>query len=302
MMTDALSRFRVFNTIAFIIFCLAIGQVTSALLASKIFNVNAFQILEALKDPINADRNLIVMLSAFYSLFSFFVIPVGFLLLYKRNSVKNLLIKSKIRLVPLLLSVGAMFTILPFIIVLFKFNYSIELPIWLSEVESYFKESEEHAQHLTNALLSFGGTKDLIVAILIMAIIPGIVEEVFFRGIVQMQLQDILRNNHYAILMSALLFSCFHFQFYGFIPRMVFGAVFGYIFMWSGNIWYSCAAHVMNNLIAVLGGYLLGPQIVNAENMNVMLIVLLFPSVAVTALIILQLKRTQSTRMLKATN
>jgi uncharacterized protein len=301
-MTDTMSRFRVFNTIAFVIFSLAIGQVTSALLVSKICNVNAFQILEALKDPINADRNLIVILSAFYSLFSFFIIPVSYLLLYKKDSVKFLLTKNKIRFVPLLLAAMAMFTILPFVAVLIKLNHSIELPSWLASVEAYFKESEEHALLLTNSLLSFGGLKDLIVAILIMAIIPGIVEEVFFRGIVQMQLQDILRNSHYAILGSAFLFSFFHFQFYGFMPRFMFGVLFGYIFIWSGNIWYSCAAHVVNNLIAVLGGYFFGPQILDAENMDVILTVLLFPSVAATALIILKLRRTQDTRMLKATN
>src|SRR5688572_27294398 len=146
--TGTMRRYRVFNTIAFIIFCLAIGQVTSALLVSKICNVNAFQILEALKDPIKADRNLIVILSVFFSLFSFFIIPVSYLFLYKKDSVKFLLTKNKIRFVPLLLSVMAMFTILPFVAVLIKLNHSIELPIWLASVEGYFKESEKHALHL----------------------------------------------------------------------------------------------------------------------------------------------------------
>ncbi len=297
-MKTALNKFQVFDTIAFVIFCLAIGHATSLLLACSVYDVNALQIQEALKDPIHADRNLIILFSLFYSLLSFFIIPITYLFLYRKDSVRFLWTNRKIRLTPLLLSTITVFTIIPFISIVIKLNYSIEFPTWLSELESYFKEGEENARRLTSFLLSFNESKDLIIAIFIVAIIPGIVEELFFRGIVQIQLQRILKNGHYAILTGAFLFSFFHFQFYGFIPRLIFGVLLGYIFFWSNNIWYSCAAHVTNNLMGVLGSYWLGPHFLNAENVGVTSIVLLIPSVAITVLIILRFKRIEAHKII----
>jgi membrane protease YdiL (CAAX protease family) len=260
--------------------------------------VNTFQVLEALKHPINADRNLIILISLFYTLFSFFIIPIAYLFFYKKDTVRFLWTNRKIRFTPLVLSTITVFTIIPFITILVRLNYSIEFPTWLSELEGYFKKGEENAQQLTSFLLSFSESKDIIIAIFIMAIIPGILEELFFRGIVQIQLQSILQNGHLAILLGAFLFSFFHFQFYGFIPRLIFGVLLGYIFLWSNNIWYSCAAHVTNNLMGVLGSYFFGPPFFNPENRDIVSIVLLIPSVAITVLIILRLRRIESTKIL----
>lgn len=143
-------------------------------------------------------------------------------------------------------------------------------------------------------VLSFGGLKDLIIAIIIVAIIPGIVEEFFFRGLVQTQLQNILRNHHYAILVTAFLFSFFHFQFYSFIPKMVSGVLFGYMFAWSKNIVYPIAAHVTNNLIIVLGAYFWGSDI-DPKGGSFTSILLLLPSIVITVMIILYLKNILTT-------
>ena len=85
-MQRALDKFRIINAIALVVFCLAIGQVISVLLTGLVFDVNGFQILEALKAPINADKTLMISFSLFYTLFSFFIIPFTYLLLYNRNA------------------------------------------------------------------------------------------------------------------------------------------------------------------------------------------------------------------------
>ncbi len=293
-MTNALNKFRVINTIAFIIICLSIGQVMSALLTGLIYDVSTSRILDVLENPISTDRNIILLFSLFFTLFSFFITPTIYLLFYNKNSLSFLWVGSRIRLTPLILSTITVFTIIPFITILAKLNYSIEFPIWLSELESYFKQGEEQARLLTSSLISITEFEDLIIVILIMAIIPGIVEELFFRGMVQRQLQEIFKTSHCAIFLGAILFSFFHFQFYGFIPRLISGVLFGYIFVWSKNIWYSCAAHVTNNAVSVLGVYFMGPQVLNPEGGRVMSILLIFPSVVATALIILFLKKNQA--------
>jgi uncharacterized protein len=267
-------------------------------LTGLIYDVNALQILEALKDPMHADKNLIILFSMFYSLFSFFIIPTTYLFLYNRNSLRIFWRSNKIRFTPLLLLMITVFTIIPLMTMLMKLNNGIEFPSWLAELEGYFKDSEENARQLTSALLYSRESKGLIIAILIMAVMPGIVEELFFRGIVQNQLHDILKNSHHAILVSAFLFSFFHFQFYGFIPRLILGGLLGYIFAWSGNIWYSCTAHVANNLIAVLGSYFLEPQFLNPDGGGFISIVLTFLSLGITVLTILCFKGVVRTKIL----
>ena len=286
-----MNKFQVFNTLAFVVFCFAIGEVIAILLTGLIYNVNTSQIFEALTEPVNSNKSLIILFSSLSTLFRFLVIPALYLLFINKSSLSFLWTNNKIRFAPLIITVALVFSLLPFISILIELNYKLELPIWLSELERYFQESEEKARLLTSLLLSFREFKDLIITILIVAIIPGVVEEFFFRGMVQMQLQNILKNHHYAIFFSAFLFSCFHFQFYGFIPRMVLGVLFGYIFFWSKNIWYPSAAHVTHNLIGVLGAYFFGPQLMNPQDGNFMSMALLFPSVIISVLVILYLRK-----------
>jgi membrane protease YdiL (CAAX protease family) len=60
---------------------------------------------------------------------------------------------------------------------------------------------------------------------------------------------------HVAIIVSAFFFSFIHFQFYGFIPRMLLGVVFGYLLYWSGSILMPMLAHFINNAFAVTAFY-----------------------------------------------
>jgi len=91
-----------------------------------------------------------------------------------------------------------------------------------------------------------------------------------FRGILQNKLSEVL-NIHWAILISGILFSAIHLQFYGFFPRMVLGVVFGYLYFWSGNWWMAVWGHFLNNAITLVSIYLYNRQgiefdIENTEN------------------------------------
>ncbi len=77
-------------------------------------------------------------------------------------------------------------------------------------------------------------------------------EELFFRGLIQRSMQNVCKNVHVAVWVTAILFSAFHMQFYGFLPRMLMGAYLGYLFLWSGSLWVSIMAHFVNNGMAVL--------------------------------------------------
>ncbi len=141
-------------------------------------------------------------------------------------------------------SLFVMVAAVPFISLASSVNELIPLPVWA-------KEMEEVAARLTEQVLLVGDAQSFMLNLLVMALLPALGEEVFFRGYVQRVLRDWVGNPHLAIFASALFFSAFHLQFAGFIPRFLMGAALGYLFYWSGSLWLSIAAHFANNAIAV---------------------------------------------------
>lgn len=108
---------------------------------------------------------------------------------------------------------------------------------------------------------SNGYAIDLFFNLVIIAILPGIGEELIFRGIIQKQIGLMLRNPIVAIWISAIIFSAIHLQFEGFLPRMVLGIVLGYLYHWTGNLWVPMLAHAFNNGIQIVLIYATGMDV-----------------------------------------
>ena len=149
---------------------------------------------------------------------------------------------------------------LPAINLVGYFNQQMSLPAFLEPLEQWMKTAEANAAHLTEQFLSvttFGG---LIINILLMALLPAVAEELTFRGVLQRLIQTqtneaINREGkrvHLAIWCTAILFSAIHMQFYGFLPRMLMGALFGYALVWTGSLWIPILMHFTNNAMAVI--------------------------------------------------
>jgi hypothetical protein len=161
------------------------------------------------------------------------------------------------------LAVLLMVCAIPAINLLADLNSRIQLPESLDFIEQIFKQQEEAAALLTERFLKADTVSGLLVNIGLMALLPAIAEEVSFRG----TLLQIIRGEqsaksdyrvHWAIWITAFIFSAIHMQFYGFIPRILMGAMFGYIFVWTGSLWVPILMHFTNNGIAVLVYYLMG--------------------------------------------
>ena len=134
-------------------------------------------------------------------------------------------------------------------------NSNLSLPEGLSGLENIMKKMEESAKIITEKFLNVDTVGGLIINIIIIAILPAIGEELLFRGVLLRLLNDWVKNMHIAIIISAFFFSFIHFQFYGFIPRMLLGILFGYLLYWSGSIWLPVLAHFINNTLAVTAFY-----------------------------------------------
>ena len=130
-------------------------------------------------------------------------------------------------------------------------NDMVVLPHFMSGVELWMQQMEHQSELLTEKFLSVSSYSALALNLLVMAAIPALGEELFFRGILQTVLGEKL-NRHLAVWITAFIFSAIHLQFYGFLPRFLLGAALGYLFLFSGSIWASIVAHFINNALAVV--------------------------------------------------
>ena len=112
--------------------------------------------------------------------------------------------------------------------------------------------SEEQAGKITKLLLGSTAVSDLLINLLVIAIIPAIGEELLFRGVIQKQFIALTESKGAAVVLTSLLFSALHMQFFGFLPRFALGVLLGFLYVWSGSLWLPIMAHFFNNATAVI--------------------------------------------------
>lgn len=150
-------------------------------------------------------------------------------------------------------AVVIMLLAIPGINLLSTWNQQMVLPEWMSGIEQWMRMQEDAAAQLTEQFLRVDTVGGLLVNIGLMALLPAVGEELTFRGVVQGMFT---RNRHVAIWATAAIFSFVHMQFYGFLPRMLLGAMFGYMLWWTGSLWVPMLMHFVNNCAAVVVAYL----------------------------------------------
>ena len=133
------------------------------------------------------------------------------------------------------------------------FNKQIQLPASMAAIEEWMQSTEEYADSLFQKIMSEKGVIAFIINFIVIAVTAGVTEEFLFRGALLRIMQQKIRNHHLAIWMVAIIFSAIHFQFYGFVPRMLLGAYLGYLLYWTKNIWVPVFAHFFHNTVAFIG-------------------------------------------------
>jgi len=131
---------------------------------------------------------------------------------------------------------------------------SIPIP---AQLETFFRTLEDNYAAQVEAIASMNSFDEYLLALFMIAVLPGFFEEVFFRGGMQNLLTRSTNNPWMAIIVTSLIFSVVHFSFYGFLARVCLGIVLGLIFHYSQNLWLSIIAHCFNNGFAVTQMYFL---------------------------------------------
>ena len=148
-------------------------------------------------------------------------------------------------LLALVLAVPAMETLI-------AWNNAIQLP---PAIEEQLRQSEMQAQKMIEVMLGGHSAGSLVMGILLVGMLAPLAEELFFRGCLQRLFTTGGMNGHVAVWLTAAIFSALHGQVYGFVPRMVLGALFGYAALWGRSLWVPVLMHALNNTLYVVARY-----------------------------------------------
>ncbi len=176
-----------------------------------------------------------------------------------------------------------------------EWNSYLHLPEGLQRIENWMRSKEDELAETTKFLTNFDSWLKFSVALFVMAVIPAIGEEVLFRGIIQRKIYHKIRDVHASVWLTAALFSAIHLQFFGFVPRMFLGAMFGYMYFWTRNLWAPIFAHFINNGLTVFIIFLSHRNVIDFElvpSESSVSWVMALISLIVTAALLLNLKIT----------
>jgi len=195
-----------------------------------------------------------------------FVVPPFILgLLYHGNIGEYLQLNRTTRWQTYFLAAISLLMVIPFINFIGAINSQMSFPESLSGIENWMRTMEDTAELMVEKFMKVESVSGLLFNILMIAIIPALGEELMFRGVIQRILTNWTKNHHWGIWIAAFLFSAMHMQFYGFLPRMALGAMFGYLLVWTGTMWVPILAHFVNNTMGVFGYYLINKGVISKD-------------------------------------
>ncbi|MDA3928127.1 MAG: CPBP family intramembrane metalloprotease [Prolixibacteraceae bacterium] len=255
------------GTVALVaIISLIVVLIIAAVAAIPIFGSQTFTDLISSSVQFNADNiNLLKYLQITQSVGLFVIPSIVLALLFGGKIGTYLKLNRKPLGLSILLSVIIVLSASPLINLIGIWNMNMSLPNWMSSIEEWMRTSEDSAKELTELFVKADNINGLLFNIFMIGLIPAIGEEFLFRGIIQRIFGEWTKNKHVAIWITAILFSALHLQFYGFLPRVLLGAMFGYLLIWSGNLWLPVIAHFANNTTAVIAYYLYNKDIIQMD-------------------------------------
>ncbi|MDB5025078.1 MAG: family intrarane metalloprotease [Mucilaginibacter sp.] len=137
-------------------------------------------------------------------------------------------------------------------------NQHMNLPQWMRDEENRHKQASD-------SMMQMKTVGSLFFNLFIIGLVTALAEEFLFRGCLQTIFVRWMKNKHVAIWLTAVLFSAFHMEFFGFLPRMMLGLLFGYFVAWSGSIWPAVWGHFVNNGTVVVITYLYQHKLINVN-------------------------------------
>lgn len=227
-------------------------------------------IIERLGDGMSRNDTLFLRYLIFSEQISFFILPsLIFLKFVSPVMIRNSGIFRKPERLELFLVLVLTFSVFPLTGLAGRINEAIRFPESMHWLTSWIESKEDSAEKMIETVTGSG--EALIISLILVGIMPALGEELIFRGVIQRVFSRLFRSGHAGVWFTAILFSAVHLQFMGFLPRLILGLVFGYLFYFSGKLWLPVAAHFINNSVSLLVGFFSAGNTDTAVNVNLIL-------------------------------
>jgi uncharacterized protein len=233
-----------------------IGYLLGALVIFAVYGLETLMQLAQLNLSNSNTINALWILQVVSTTIPLFIAPVIFANVIVKEPREYLKPAWSFPPVLLVLVFCIMFISSPLIEFLANINQKMSFPPSLKFIYDWMREKEDTTKKLTGILLQMKTVGSMIRNVIIVGLLTAIAEEFMFRGVIQTIFTRWTKNYHAAIWITAILFSSFHMEFLGFLPRMMLGALLGYMVAWSGSIWPAVWGHFINNGTAVVVTYL----------------------------------------------
>lgn len=135
---------------------------------------------------------------------------------------------------------------------LWEINKAVQFPEFMSGIELTLKTIQQQSEQFINEFMMYRGGFHLLMLIVLVGLLPAIFEELFFRGLLQQLISKMFNNIWVPIIITSIVFSVFHFEFYSFLPRVLLGVLLGVAFSATGKLWLPMVLHFINNLSSIL--------------------------------------------------
>lgn len=233
-----------------------VGPIIGFFVALPFYDGGITELAEAIQNPLqHADTRIpLYIIQGSATVVGLILAPAVFLA-REQKSLSDLFRKRELTWIPVLVTTFVVIIFMAVNSIFIEWNATFRFPDFAHEFEQWAREREDSATELTTFLTTFASPGQLLLAVLIIAVLPAIGEEIVFRGLIQNELYRGTKNIHVSIWIAAVLFSAIHFQFFGFVPRLFLGALFGYLYFWSGNLKLAILAHFVNNCVSVVALY-----------------------------------------------
>ncbi|TWI81503.1 hypothetical protein IQ13_2521 [Lacibacter cauensis] len=232
-----------------------IGLLIAGLIVGSVATIPVWMImtgkspLDMAKDMLNpAYVDAVKAMQVISTIIMFFIPAYVTARIVTKKPFAHLGLNGGVKLNRAILAMLIMFAALPLVASLAELNKAIPLT---ASAKKFFDNMESQYAEQVKLMATFKTPTDYIGALFIIALMPAIVEEVFFRGSLQSSLTRSIKVPWLAIIITSVIFSVVHFSWYGFIPRVALGMLLGYIFYYTGNLWYSIIGHFFNNALMV---------------------------------------------------
>jgi membrane protease YdiL (CAAX protease family) len=181
----------------------------------------------------------------------FFLPPLVFAYLADPHPLAYLGVKSPQKNSFLLLAMVTMLAAYFTVELMATINESI-VHILPKSTQQWIESGEDDADGTLKNILSMKNPAELMITLILVGALPAIGEELFFRGVLQKFFIQIFKKAWPGIIFTGFLFSAFHMQFMGFLPRMALGIILGALYWYSGSIFTSMLGHFVFNSINIV--------------------------------------------------